>query len=109
MGTKTETQGVQSLPDCEEAFAKARNFAFESPAQTEAKAGSHRHGQAPRFGTMFGSSPAMTGIFQMIEKVGPTEASVLIIGESGTGKELVADAIHKQSHRAKGNLVAINC
>jgi two-component system, NtrC family, response regulator AtoC len=108
MGTTTETQGVQS-PDCEEAFAKARNFAFETPAQTEAKTSNHRHGHAPKFGTLFGSSPVMTGIFQMIEKVGPTEASVLIIGESGTGKELVAEAIHKQSLRAKGNLVAINC
>ena len=45
----------------------------------------------------------------MIEKVAPTDSTVLILGESGSGKELVARAIHKQSNRKKANFLAINC
>ena len=47
-----------------------------------------------------GESPAMRGVFDMVEQVAPTNATVLILGESGTGKELIAKAIHQSSHRA---------
>ena len=52
---------------------------------------------------------AMFKVCRMIEKVAPTDASVLILGESGTGKELVARALHAQSGRSGARFVAINC
>ncbi|WP_425449009.1 sigma-54-dependent transcriptional regulator [Dethiothermospora halolimnae] len=51
----------------------------------------------------------MEEVMEIIEKVAPTDATVLILGESGTGKELVADAIHKNSARKEGPFVKINC
>src|SRR3954451_18558275 len=56
-----------------------------------------------------GETPAMRALFQTIEKVAPTDASVYIHGESGTGKELVARAIHARSKRAQGPFVKVNC
>ncbi len=54
-------------------------------------------------------NPRMREIFRTIDKVGPTDASVVITGESGTGKELVADALHALSHRSAKPFVKINC
>jgi two-component system response regulator HydG len=56
-----------------------------------------------------GHGAKITRLKEMIERVGPTEATVLITGETGTGKELVARAIHKASHRANRPLVSVNC
>src|SRR6185436_7480062 len=61
------------------------------------------------FEGIIGDSTQMRSVFNSIEKVSRTDASVLIIGESGTGKELVARAIHQQSARNSGPFVAINC
>ena len=58
---------------------------------------------------MVGQGPAMKKIFEAIETVGPTDATVLITGESGTGKELVARAIHQASPRRFHPLVVIHC
>jgi Nif-specific regulatory protein len=58
---------------------------------------------------MVGESAAMREVYRFVAKVAPTESSVLITGESGTGKELVARAIHRNSGRARGPLVAVNC
>ena len=58
---------------------------------------------------IIGSSEPMTKIYELIEKIAPTMANVLILGESGTGKELVARAIHNKSDRGEGNFVEINC
>jgi two-component system NtrC family response regulator len=52
---------------------------------------------------------AMLRVCRMIEKVSPTDVSVLILGESGTGKELIARAVHAQSGRKDSRFVAINC
>ncbi len=60
-------------------------------------------------GEIFGSSPAILAVRQMIARVAPTNATVLITGETGTGKELVARAIHKSSTRADRPFVAVNC
>src|SRR6204780_5818228 len=56
-----------------------------------------------------GISPAMQEVFRLIERVGPTEASVLLTGESGSGKELAAKSIHDASARRDGPFIAINC
>ena len=62
-----------------------------------------------RFGNIIGKGPAMRAIFEMIQKVAPTVATVLIEGESGTGKELVAKSIHFNSPRRKKPFIAVNC
>ena len=56
-----------------------------------------------------GQSPVMQEVFDMVQQVAPTRASVLILGESGTGKEMVAKAIHQLSPRAKQPLVSVHC
>ena len=58
---------------------------------------------------MIGESPAIVQIKEMIEKVAPTEARVLITGPNGTGKELVAHWLHQKSERAGGPLIEVNC
>jgi DNA-binding NtrC family response regulator len=58
---------------------------------------------------MVGDSEAMLEMRQMIEKVAPTEARVLITGPNGSGKELVAKSIHENSKRANGPMVEVNC
>jgi two-component system NtrC family response regulator len=58
---------------------------------------------------LIGQSPAMLRVQQLISRVAPTNSTVLVRGETGTGKELVARAVHDQSARAGGPLVAINC
>jgi DNA-binding NtrC family response regulator len=64
--------------------------------------------ESPRY-KLVGASPSMRRIVAMIEKVAPTDSTVLIRGASGTGKELVARAIHFNSHRHDRPLVTINC
>jgi len=64
--------------------------------------------ESPRY-QMIGSSPAMQKVVQMIEKVAPTDATVLVCGRSGTGKELVARALHGNSMRRDRPLVTVNC
>ena len=59
--------------------------------------------------TLLGTSPAMQEVHRLIERVGPTEASVLLTGESGSGKELAAQSLHESSLRRAGPFVAINC
>lgn len=58
---------------------------------------------------MIGDSPEIEKIKEMIEKVAPTEARVLITGDNGTGKELVAHWLHQKSNRSKGNIIEVNC
>jgi transcriptional regulator with GAF, ATPase, and Fis domain len=61
-----------------------------------------------RFGRMIGSSAAMRETFATLEKVAPSDLTVLIEGETGTGKELAAEGLHEASQR-RGELVAVNC
>jgi two-component system nitrogen regulation response regulator NtrX len=67
------------------------------------------HAELARRGTLIGDSAAMREVRALIERVGPTEARVLVTGESGTGKELVAAAIHAASRRAGRAFVTVNC
>ncbi len=60
-------------------------------------------------GGMVGHCAAMREVFARIEKVAPTDTTVLILGESGTGKELVARALHAHSRRQDGPLISVNC
>jgi DNA-binding NtrC family response regulator len=62
-----------------------------------------------RFENIVAESPAMRRVCEMIERVAPTDATVLILGESGTGKELVAKAIHAYSARKGRKFLPINC
>lgn len=54
-------------------------------------------------------SEVMRQLMKMVERVAPSNATVLVLGESGTGKELIANAIHEKSHRRNKPFVAINC
>ncbi|MCC6546793.1 sigma-54-dependent Fis family transcriptional regulator [Candidatus Sumerlaeota bacterium] len=58
---------------------------------------------------LIGNSPEMATVRDLIRRIAPSEASVLVTGESGTGKELAARAIHRASARAAKRFVAINC
>ncbi len=58
---------------------------------------------------MVGSSRAMQEVFVRVDKVAPTDTTVLIVGESGTGKELVARALHEKSPRSGAPMITMNC
>lgn len=62
-----------------------------------------------RLGIVHGPSPVMAQLYQQVEKVATTSATVLLVGESGTGKELIANAIHQVSARKEESFVAVNC
>src|SRR5690606_19275023 len=62
-----------------------------------------------RLGDLIGRSEPMRRIFNMIQKVAPTDATVMLIGESGTGKEVIASTVHQNSTRRHRPFVAVNC
>jgi DNA-binding NtrC family response regulator len=62
-----------------------------------------------RFGPMVGMSQAMQRVYDLLEKVAPTDATVFLVGESGTGKEIAAQAVHSLSRRRDANFLALNC
>ena len=65
--------------------------------------------ESQAFGGILGSSAAMQKVYDLLQRVSGSEASVLVTGESGTGKELVARALHEHSVRREGPFVAVNC
>jgi formate hydrogenlyase transcriptional activator len=76
--------------------------AFERP-------GSDRHSEERRFEQIIGRSAALESVLEQVERVAPTDSTVLIQGETGTGKELIARAIHNLSSRCGRPFVKINC
>jgi DNA-binding NtrC family response regulator len=69
----------------------------------------HETQPARGLGRLVGTSPAMTKLYAAMERIAPTDATVLIVGESGTGKELVAQSLHEMSSRRTGPCLAVNC
>ncbi|MBW2176719.1 MAG: sigma 54-interacting transcriptional regulator, partial [Deltaproteobacteria bacterium] len=58
---------------------------------------------------LIGSSPKILKVISMVEKVAPTNSTVLVYGESGTGKELISRAVHANSKRRKNVFFAVDC
>jgi DNA-binding NtrC family response regulator len=78
-------------------------------AQAPAAGTRQQQRQAGMLGPLVGTSARMKAVFSLIERVAPTNVSVLVTGESGTGKELVARALHELSSRRNKPFVAVNC
>ncbi len=68
-----------------------------------------RFSNKEQFGNLLGRSLAMREIFSLLERVSPTDYTVLVEGESGTGKELVAEAVHTHSDRSGGPFIVVDC
>ncbi|HZF07791.1 MAG TPA: sigma-54 dependent transcriptional regulator [Thermoanaerobaculia bacterium] len=62
-----------------------------------------------RLGLLLGASEPMHGLYEMLNRVAPTDATVFLIGESGTGKDLAAQTLHHLSRRSKGPFLPLNC
>ena len=69
----------------------------------------HQQKLLKHYGLLHGGSSSMSSLFQQLERVSATEATVLLEGESGTGKELVARTLHMHSRRSHAHFVAVNC
>ncbi len=78
-------------------------------ARQQAEAAALRLGEIHRMDNIIGKSRAMQLVFEAIRAAAASEATILVQGESGTGKELVAGAIHYNSERRQGPLIAVNC
>ena len=81
----------------------------DSDVDTEFEATRRRQRDTGMLGPLVGTSKKMREIFSLIERVAPSNVSVLVTGESGTGKELVARALHELSSRRNKPFVAVNC
>jgi DNA-binding NtrC family response regulator len=62
-----------------------------------------------RFGDVLGTTQPMKRLFALLAKAAPTEATILLQGETGTGKEAIAEAVHRNSRRAKGPFIVVDC
>ncbi|MFT3695539.1 MAG: sigma-54 dependent transcriptional regulator [Kofleriaceae bacterium] len=68
-----------------------------------------RIGERVAPGNIVGVAPAMQKVFEIVDQVAPSKATVLVTGESGTGKELIANALHQRSPRARGPFIKLHC
>jgi len=78
-------------------------------ARTEIRTLKHEIAQSGRFDSLVGASEQMRKLYDKIEIVARTDASIVIEGETGTGKEVVAKTIHAESHRSDNIFLAVNC
>ncbi|HYX22560.1 MAG TPA: sigma-54 dependent transcriptional regulator [Thermoanaerobaculia bacterium] len=62
-----------------------------------------------RLGLLLGASPPMQSLYEMLNRVAPTDASVFLVGESGTGKDLAAQTLHMLSRRSRAPFLPLNC
>src|SRR5712672_3133976 len=93
-----------------EALAMNRTASLDEEGTASAKVASDdREIGGKDLTTMIGTSAALRRVLDMVRLVAPTDSTVLINGETGTGKELIAEAIHKCSHRSNGPFVKVNC
>lgn len=97
---------IQKPPDLNRLLVTIRNAKERNSLVAETKTLKRR---ANKVQEMIGESQPIQKIKETIEKVGPTEARVLITGDNGVGKELVARWLHEKSARAAGPLVEVNC
>jgi DNA-binding NtrC family response regulator len=65
--------------------------------------------QQQRLGLLLGAAPTMQSLYEMLNRVAPTDATVFLIGESGTGKDLAAQTLHQLSRRSKAAFLPLNC
>lgn len=65
--------------------------------------------EGAHFGKAVGASPAMKELFSLLSRVAPTDATLLLEGETGTGKEVISEAVHKNSLRANGPFIVVDC
>ncbi len=89
---------LQRMVDDERRALEAMNLSLQHQLQAKYRAS-----------PIVGRSAAMIEVFEAIEKVGGSRATVLLLGESGTGKELIARAIHYNSPQAEGPFITLNC
>src|SRR5262252_1745941 len=64
---------------------------------------------ADKFEGIIGNSPALKLVLAEVQRVAPTDATVLVLGETGTGKELIARAVHNSSPRCERPFITLNC
>lgn len=91
------SENATSLPHLPSSLSQAQNQTWAAPQKQ------------PESKSIIYKSDVMIQLMKMIERVSPSNASVLVMGESGTGKELIAKAIHEKSSRNNKPFVAINC
>lgn len=99
---------VPKPPDLNRILITVRNAMEKTSLVTETKT-LRKKISGSKTREMIGDSAPMMRIKEMIDKVAPTEARVLITGDNGSGKELVARWIHEKSNRATGPLIEVNC
>jgi two-component system nitrogen regulation response regulator NtrX len=97
---------LEKPPDRDRLLLTIRNGLAQANLAAESEKARRRLGQETR---IVGDTPGLRAVLRQIEKVAPTDATVLVTGENGTGKELVAEAIHRHSRRAAARFVQINC
>lgn len=86
-----------------------RIIADHPTAHTEREQGTNKIAKSDSATGIIGNCPAMLSLFDHIEKIAPTDSTVLVLGETGTGKELVAKSVHNHSRRSDKTLISVNC